>query len=308
MMHGTSKFGLIGVLTFALVLASGTAARAQTTLRYKFKQGEKLTYAMEQKMEMKMEVAGNNVDMNMTQTFDMTWDIKSVDKDGKAKMVQKFDRIRFVMEGGPIGKVEYDSKSDKELDDPVGKMIAPLFKALAGSDFELTMDGRGQISDLKVPEKLSEELKKLAGGGAPGLGDILSEDGLKKTINQGGLTLPEEAVTKGKTWSHRIEFKMGAVGKSTVDTTYTYEGPAADKKAEKITLKPKMTMEATIPGGSMKIKNQETKGQALFDNAAGRLLEMDTDSDIDMEISAAGMDIQMKMKQKVKMKLGDKSV
>ena len=98
----------VSVLLVSLAAALGPAG-AQGVLRYKFQQGEKLTYEIVQKMNMQMNVAGNKVTMDMTESIDTVWDIKSVDKDGKAKMTQKFERIRFSMTA-PTGNIEYDSR------------------------------------------------------------------------------------------------------------------------------------------------------------------------------------------------------
>src|SRR5439155_25094628 len=172
--------------------------------RYQFKAGDKLPYEMEQKMQMTMNVAGQAVEMSMTQQQDFLWEIKSVDKDGKAKVAQRFERIRFVMDG-PMGKTEYDSKEGKEPEDVIGKAIIPIFKALAGAEFTLDMDSRGVMSNLKMPEKLIEAINDATGAGAAGLGSMFDEEGMKRMLSQSGLILPEEAVTKGKSWEQKLD-------------------------------------------------------------------------------------------------------
>src|SRR6516165_8472568 len=90
--------GCVGLLSLTATLIGVSPANAQVTLRYKFKQGETLNYDLDQKMKMEMAIAGQNINMSMTQTLDMTWKVESVDKDGKAKIVQKFDRVRLTMD------------------------------------------------------------------------------------------------------------------------------------------------------------------------------------------------------------------
>src|SRR5438067_2448652 len=70
-----AKIGCLALLLVAGLLVSGSAARADANLRYKFKAGEKLNYEMEQKMNMEMSVAGQNIKMEITQTIDMVWNI-----------------------------------------------------------------------------------------------------------------------------------------------------------------------------------------------------------------------------------------
>src|SRR5262249_53888849 len=150
-----------------------SSAQAQTTLRYKFKEGEKVAYVMEQKMAIQMNVQGNNVKMNMTQTIDTTWHVQSVDKEGKAKMTQSFDRIRFSMDT-PMGKVEHDSKDGKVPGGPIGQAVGPMFQAMAGAEFSLMMDAQGKTSDFELPDKLTQALKNAPGAG--GLGNMFSAD------------------------------------------------------------------------------------------------------------------------------------
>ena len=295
-----ARLGWIAVL----VLAGFTAvpASAQTTLRYQFKEGEKLPYVMDQKMVMTMNVMGNEVKVDMNQTVDITWSISAVDKDGKAKMTQKMDRVRFVMDG-PTGKVAFDSKDGKEPEGPVGQVVGPILKAMAGSEFSLTMDPQGRTSDVKVPGKLLDALK--ASPATASVGDIFSEEGMKRMVGQGGLLLPAEPVTKGKTWDQKMELKS-PFGMMKVENKLTDKGPVmrGDKKVEEISLQPTLTFEADPNAqATIKLKNQSSKGNAFFDNAAGRLLETDLTQNMDMEISVAGQTISQKIEQTVTLKL-----
>jgi hypothetical protein len=302
MSHQRIRSAALALLGLAILFASAQSAAAQTTLRYKFKQGEKLNYVLQMKGDMAMNVMGREFKVDMGQTFDVTWNVASVDQSGKAKITQTFDRIRFNMEG-PTAKLEYDSKEGKEPEGPVGKIMGPLFSALVGAEISMSMDAQGKISDVKVPEKLAQAAKGLAG--TPGLGQMLSEEGLKQMMDQSGLLLPAKPISKGATWDQKFESKSPG-GTMKVESTNTYDGPVAKdgKQLEKITLKPKITLEAD-PNAPAKItlKSQEATGTALFDNAAGRLVETNMKQDLEMAVSAMGQEISQKMKQTVTMKL-----
>ncbi|HMC89837.1 MAG TPA: DUF6263 family protein [Gemmataceae bacterium] len=305
MLSHRSKIVWLGLFALLAACANQSAAQAQVTLRYKFKEGEKLHYNLEQKMKMEMNVAGQNVDMNMNQTVDMTWNVLAVDKDGKAKMTQSIDRIKFVMEG-PMGKAEFDSKDSKEPEGAIGQAIGPIFKALAAAEFSLTMDAQGKISDVKLPQKLQDALEKLPQGGA---GQMFSEDTFKQMANQGGLVLPAEAVSKMKSWDQNVDANVG-FGKMKVANKYTYVGPTNrnGREVEQIAMKPKLTMEPSDNAAfTMKLKDQEAKGSAYFDKEAGRLVETNLTQTMDMEVSANGMNINQKLEQTVTMKLVDKT-
>ncbi len=293
---------VVAALVTALVAAQ--SAHAQTTLRYKFKDGEKLNYIMDQKMSMKMSVMGQDIDMSVNQTIDISWNVKEV-KDGKAKMTQKFERFRFNMDGGPTGKIAFDSKDPKEPEGPIGQIMGPMLKALAGMEVSMTMDEQGEISEVKVPPDLVNLMKKA--GGAPGM-DMFSEDGIKKMLAQGGMVLPKDAVTKGKTWAQKVDQKT-PIGTMKLNNEYTYEGSTEKdgRRLEQVAMKPAMAIEAD-PNAPITIKMKESvgKGSAYFDNASGRLVEMSMTQNMEMDIAAGGQNISQRMNQVVTLKLQEK--
>jgi hypothetical protein len=300
----SSQMRRAGLCLLTVLLAAGAADRAaaQTTLRYKFKKGEKLNYVMEQKMNMAMTVMGNDINMDMGQTIDMIWDIKDVDADGRAKMIQKIDRIRFKMGGGQVGNVEFDSKEDKEPEGPVAKALAPIFKALAGAEIGLSMDAQGKVSDVTVPENVTKALK---GPAAAGLGEMFSEDGLKHMMDQSGLVVPKDAISKGKTWDQGMEMKS-PIGKMKIEIANTFDGQVKrdGKELERVAMKPKITIEAGEDAKiQVKLKSQDSKGSAYFDNTAGRLVETNLVQNMEMAVSLAGQELTQKLKQTVSLKL-----
>jgi len=298
------KHSPVHVFWVGLVVAGVTLpaahAQAQTTLRYKFKEADKLAYVMEQKMEMKMTVAGNDITTTMNQTMDMTWKVTAVDKDGTAKITQTIDRVRVTIDG-PQGKTTFDSKEDKDPEDAVGKAIAPIFRAMAGSDFTLTMSSLGEPGDVVVPKKILDAIKN-----AGPAGGSMSGDTLKQIASQAGLVVSKDAVKKGDSWNRKIEVKMDPIGKTVADIKATDEGEVTRdaKKLEKIALKPTLTLEAA-PNAAAKLtlKKQDAKGTALFDNDKGQLVETALDQSIEMEVSQGGQTLTMQMKQFVGMKL-----
>src|SRR5262249_54922662 len=140
---------------------------------------------------------------------------------------------------------------------------------------------------------------------AGGLGDMLSEDGLKQMMGQSGLRLPKEAITKGKTWDQQLERKS-SLGKMKGDTVNTYEGPGKNdgKEIERDAMKTKLTIEThTNSPAKITVKSQDAKGSAYFDNAAGRLVASNMTQNMEMAVSVAGQDVTQKLKQTVTMKL-----
>jgi hypothetical protein len=285
------------------VACSGAPVQAQTTLRYKFKQGEKLNYLMEQKNVMKMNVMGQEFPIDLNLTFDLSWTVTGVDANGSAQITQKFERIRFLMDNAILGKSSFDSKDGKDAEGLVGQQLGPIFKAMAGAEVTMTMNPQGEPKDVKLSDKVLQALKNFPAAAQLG-GDIFSEDGLKQMMNLSGLVLPAEAISKGKTWQQSIETKS-ALGKMKVNNVCTYEGSTTQggKQLEQIAFKPKLDVELDPKSIIKKFMLVDAKGSALFDNATGRLVETTMKQSMDMEVNFGGQLIKQAVETTTNMKL-----
>ena len=105
----------ITCLSLAFVAVVGVAlqnaGRADEPIRWKFAVGEKFGYNMVQDMDMSMNMGTNGqVNSNVHQVMDMTWDVQGVNDQGEAVIQESFDRVQMKMTG-PMA-VDYDSSKD----------------------------------------------------------------------------------------------------------------------------------------------------------------------------------------------------
>ena len=301
--------GTLLIAFAALGSVVATSVQAEGPLRWKFKVGEKLDYNMVQEMQMAASGPALPQEMktSMRQEMKMTWDVQGVDdKTGEAVIRQKFDQVKMKM-STPVGGFEYDSKSE-EAPTGLGAMIAPMYKAMTEGEFEITMTSRGEVKDVKIPEQVIAALKNAPNAAA--MGDIASADGFKKMISQGALVLPEKPPKKGDTWTTKVEMKNPAFGKQTVETTYRYDGTKEIKGTKFAVIKPQLKMEfenqAAAKEGQpqqpaaqqnvMKIKEQTSDGEVLFNIPAGRLQSTSLKQNVTIEANA---NVNMKIDQKI---------
>jgi len=296
MRHG---WKLVAALLAGLTLAG--AAQAQTTLRYKYKQGDKLDYVIDQDQKMAMSVNGMDIDIKVAMVIDMSWNTLDVDQSGNAKVKILVSRVKMVMDG-PMGKVEVDSKDTDEPDDPAGKILGQVVKSLGGMEMTCTADPTGDMKDVKVSEGTVKKLK-----GLPGLdqiGDMFSPDNMKAMIS-GNMVLPKDPVQKGDTWTQKANSKL-PFGKVVGETKYTYEGPIDKngKQLEKIAAKPEVKIEPD-PNAKMQIKVKDSKGKGytFFDNAKGRIIESTNETTMQMELDVGGITISQNITQVSTMRL-----
>jgi hypothetical protein len=291
----------------ALLFAASGSAQAQTTLKWKFKQGEKFGYVSEQKTVSKGNVMGMEIETNMNQTTDVTWSIKSVDSEGVAEMTQTIDRIRMKMET-PFGSLDYDSKDSKNAEGQFGEIMGPILSLMAGAEMTMKMEPNGTVRDVKLPEKLVESLR--TNPALAQFGSMFSEDGIKQ-MTQGGAgslgAFPKGGVSKGQTWDKKAEMK-NPFGNIVVSTVSTYVGPDTRNgaKVEKIDLKMTQTIEPA-PGGMFEIKitSQDSSGSAYFDNSVGRLVAQELKQKMKMEIEFMGNVIEQDAETVMSIKLSD---
>lgn len=268
-------------LALAVAVVAADAAQA-APLKWKFKQGDKMDYALRQKADILIDANGVEFDIKVAQTMDLKWDVKAVAADGTVELTQKVDRVQLKMSTPFTGEFVYDSKD--EANAPTGeiweRMGGPI-KALVGGEFTVKLKPNGQVEEIKLPEKLVELLGESKGGGAQSMmmgGGLFTESAIKQIIEQSILTLPDSDLANGTTWNKKIENKLGPIGTQKFDTTLTYEGTETKDGVElaKIGTKTEMAFEPNADSDvdiEMEVTEQEGKGSVLFDTKAGRVLE-----------------------------------
>lgn len=264
--------GLVGLLLL-VVAGFGGADAGAATLRWKFQPGEKLHYALEQKTVTSMQGGPQEIKSTMSQTIDMEWVVKEVGSDGLASLTQTVTRIRTNIESA-AGAFAFDSKDTKDPEGLVAAGLIPLLRSLVGAEFSFKMNTQGEMSDVQVPPKVLEAIKKAgASGGAAGM---FSEEGMKNMVVESSLAVPKEDLEKGKNWTRESKIAMKPLGTMRLDKTYVYQGPETKdaKPVERIDLETKVDIQLE-PGNNldMKVQSQEGKGSFFFDNVAGRILD-----------------------------------
>jgi hypothetical protein len=283
------------ILVASLILAACTsAASAQTTLRYQFKEGDKLPYVMEQKMKITMNILGMDVETKMDMALQLSLNVVEVNKDGSVQMQFKVTSAKMNMDG-PTGKVEVDSKDQLEPDDPVAKILSQVTKALGAMEMTGQMLPTGETKNVKVSEATVKALQAVPG--ADKAGDVANAESFKSMLSS--IVFPTEAVEKGKTWTNKTESKT-KFGQAISENVFTYDGTTEKDGAtlQKISLKPNIKIEAD-PNAEIKIKVKDAKGTGhiLFDNKIGRLIESTTTQTTQMQINAGGIDIDQRVEQ-----------
>jgi hypothetical protein len=280
MQHGKRTL----LLALALSAACAATARAQTAMTYRFKEGDKLHYLMEQKTNSTMSLAGTDIVMKVNATLSLAWHVVKVEANGNAQVKVKVTHSKMTMDS-LLGNVVVDSK-DKDLpNDVAGKMLGQMNKAIASMEITGTMLATGEMQDVKVSEDTVKAMKAVPG--ASDLGDLAHPDNFRDMIS--GIVFPTGTVSKGKSWAHKTEIKSPA-GKIMAENVYTLEETIQQGGValEKISLKPEIKIEAN-PKAAMKVKSIKASGYTLFDNKAGRIVESSVNQTKTGSVSVMGL-------------------
>ena len=159
--YSAMRRGLLGLVV--LSVTAGPASVGAATLRWKFKPGETLRYSMEQKTVTTLKVPGQQLQTTLTQTIDLSWAVKDVAADGTADVSWTIDRMRTRIESA-LGAFAYDSKDEKVPEGPVAAALVPTLKALVGAQFPFKINPQGELSDVKVPEKVAQDAPRCGPG------------------------------------------------------------------------------------------------------------------------------------------------
>ncbi|MGD0043661.1 MAG: DUF6263 family protein [Isosphaeraceae bacterium] len=286
---------LIRIVLSALAATLGAAAAQPThgaeTMRWKFKPGETLRYTMVQETTQGMKAMGQEFKTSLNQTVDLHWSVKNVASDGVAELSQTIDRVRTKVEG-PGNSFEFDSQAGKDPEGQIASLLTPMLKALVGAEFTFKMNGRGELSEIKVPQKLLDSLRQA--GPAANASGMFSEEGMKNLISQSSLTLAEGPLEKGKSWTQQAKVPVPMLGTMVTDKTYTFDGPSPkDPGLLQVLLDTKVTLEPAADSNiAVKITSQKGTGEFAFDPEAGRVVSSRVNDKLQMSLSVMGQELE----------------
>jgi hypothetical protein len=297
MSHPHGKY-LAVALTVLALLGAARPAQAQVTLRYQFKEGEKLRYLVTMTMKMKVDAGGKDVEANVTMKMPLSMQTVKVLKDGKAEVLMRLEGMKMSMEAGEGKTFSFDTDNLESVPEEAREIFQKILK----DGITMTMDPLGHISDMKMPESWKELMQK-GGEGPLNLDALTGKGGMT-----GNVVFPKGPVTKGQTWkSEPFDLDIPQAGKMKAEVGFTYDGAVrrrGGQPLEKIIIRPKISLQSDPNAeGKFAMKLRESPGTLYFDNRSGRVVEMQIPIDMDIDVNADGMQLKMRIDLKVTMKL-----
>ena len=201
----------VGVLT---LLLAASQAQAQIALLWKWNQGEKLAYVIQDTYTSKSTVGQEFFELTQELTLDTTWHVKSVGHTGEASIVVTIERVRFNANGKGeaawFGTVSFDSKPETKPQRDTEKSLFRVLKSLLGSEIALAVNAQGRVLRFDLPKVLVSTMadqvtRELAGF----FGDLFTTDGLRHRLTNWLVALPAEPVLEKQSWHEDKPSRLG---------------------------------------------------------------------------------------------------
>jgi len=282
----------------AIFFTATASVRGEQLLRWKLKAGETLQVELAQKSEIETTIANKPVKMRLEMGLGLKWVVTETDGQGVAQIEQSFTRLRLKMELPKQDPVEYDSAA---LTKPTGaaKDVADAVGPLIGAKFQVSMNSRGEITDVKLSEAAAKLLDSPA---AARFKETFSKEGLSDLLRQSATVLPEKPVDSGATWSVPATSKS-PLGPIKLLHKYTYLGTEerGGRQLEKISAH--TTLELEEPKGKPQLKEQKHSGVLYFDAQAGRFVETEISQELTTEAPYRDTVVRAKATSTLQMKV-----
>lgn len=285
---------LLAVTLLALACGGLWADEAKKLLRWKFAPGDRFAMRIVQDTKSETVVNQKKIAVGMQMAIELDWRVQAVADDGAATMAQAFTRLSLRSKLPDGREVGFDTKpsdaapsespkSNSKKPSPEiveAEARAAALRPLLRARCEVVMDPRGEIIAVRLPAETDSLLRGTES--LDQLKQLLTKDGLARTLRQSLGSLPEAAVGVNDSWLKTTEIDSPQ-GKIRMTNRFAFAGLSradevphrdpSDPPTDKIT----MSAEIAVAGreaGAFEPPQQpiQLAGEYFFDAAGGRLV------------------------------------
>lgn len=148
------------IATIAIILIPGLLmsllAQKSVTLKYDVNTGDKYEYKLEIDQDIVFDAGGQTMALDQLMNFRMTSNID--EKTGSAyKISTTVDAIKMTQSIFGM-QITYDSEDPNSMQNPMAAKIGEEMNNIIGSDYTMTMDERGHVTDVDASDVSNDEL------------------------------------------------------------------------------------------------------------------------------------------------------
>src|SRR5262249_55871755 len=160
-----------------------------------------------QTIKVEQNALGQTINSVVKQTMQLKMTCDEVEANGNGKITTRLERVRMEIEApDPVGKIAVDS-NEEAPNNPTAARLAPMVKSLTQLEFTAVLTPRGETVDFKIPAESLKKIRDIPGAAQFG-GGLFTEDGIKNSMAQSKLLLPQDKVSLGATWTNKVTNKL----------------------------------------------------------------------------------------------------
>jgi predicted Fe-Mo cluster-binding NifX family protein len=285
----------------SLFLISGlTIASAQIKLSFNPEKGKKYEYLTEVIQNMKQNVMGMEIPMEMEMSFKYLMDVK--DKTPQEIQTQfTYREIAYIMSSSVL-KMGYDSKNPIENPSEIDNILGKMFGNMVDKSFIVNFAPDGSVKSTEGMDAIAEKMVDatsadgmIAAQVGAQMKQQFSDDAMKNMFGQSFNFYPANAVKKGDSWNVDFSTTMSNMNVS-IKTKYTLKDVSKNMATIDVTGEIEMNPGAGMDG---KLTGTQT-GSMMIDTKTGMHVTSDISQDMKGSLKVQGMDVQMEMTTKSK--------
>ena len=220
-MRNMKKLSCIKSLFIALlVLMSMASAGQKYAFEYKLSKGDTFKRQMSTDMWITQSSGSETLEIISITVMDLQYNVTDVSAD-LYTIEAKFENIKTEMDFG-FDKMIFDSNTEEEI--ATIENMSPIFKAMTGIPFEMTINKQGVVQSIKGFENMRKIINNSIGSGIEEelrvqmirqIEEQFSEEALTNMFNQTAAYMPQTQVGVGDTWETEVSIQ-NALDMSTI--------------------------------------------------------------------------------------------
>lgn len=293
---------MVSAVVVTLVsLVSPLLADEGVVLRYKLAKDERLLYKTTDQSKQVQTIAGQKIEIATTQEAHLSRLVDQIDANGVVTLKARTERRKV-----KINEFEFDSKStERDTTSATGAAVTPILERLTGSEYQIAVTPRGQVTEVKGFVELVADLIKdnplgsqLSGAGGGAAGATLAEQ-------DAFLVFSDKPVKPGDQWENPFDVELPGLGRVKGKLVCVYEGndEVAGRKTARIGTTADISVELNLEANGAKvtgtISTTSSAGTVQFDPQAGRIVSLKRTASMSgqLTVEAGGMTIPVDTQQ-----------
>lgn len=273
-------FRLLCLALLPLLLTGTLRSEDAVTLHYKPTPNEPLIYKTVTTLKQKQTIGEMKIETGITRTMVSSWRLTETDDEGRFHWQAENRQLHVKAKGGPLGEYTFDSKStERDSASVLGAALTPVFSSLNGAFLNVTLDSRGNVTEVKGYEDLlAGQIKNDPFSGQYTFGG--TDRGAALDFQERFVIFCDRPVKKGDPWEADYTREVPGIGKLEGKKLFRHDGAGnvGDCETVKISFTYDASLETDYKFEGAEVSGtifvNDSSGSAHFDPQSGQLVSL----------------------------------